>query len=147
MPGATSIRIKRLRFEGVFMEANLGTTNLLLGVMAAVSVLEALLLVGTGIALWSVYRRVMELASGLEERQVAPAMLRVQAILDDVKGVTATVKERTVRVDRAFDTAIHRVDDTAWRVRTNVHARTSRIVGFVRGARVALETMLRSRAA
>ncbi len=32
------------------MEGNLGTTNLLLGIMAAVSVLEALLLIGVGVA-------------------------------------------------------------------------------------------------
>jgi len=39
-----------------------------------------------------------------------------------------------------------RVDDTADRVRSNVRAKTSRIVGIVRGARVALEHIL-SRAA
>jgi len=39
------------------------------------------------------------------------------------------------------------VDDTADRVRSNVRVKTSRIVGMVRGARVALETMLHSRAA
>jgi hypothetical protein len=129
------------------MDANLATTNVLLGIMAAVSVLEALLLIGAGIAMWSVYKRVMDLVHGLEERQVAPAMTRLNAILDDVKGVTATVKEETARVDRAFHSAIHRVDDTAGRVRTNVRVKTSRIVGIVRGARVALETILRTRAA
>ena len=39
-----------------------------------------------------------------------------------------------------------RVDNTADRVRSNVRAKTSRIVGIVRGARVALEHIL-SRAA
>ena len=49
------------------MDANLGTTNLLLGIMAVVSVLEALLLIGSGIALFIVYRRVMDLVEGLEQ--------------------------------------------------------------------------------
>jgi len=128
------------------MEGNLGTTNVILGIMAAVSVLEALLLVGVGVAGYLVYRRVMELIDGLETRQVAPAMARVNAILDDVKVVSGKVKEETDRVDYAIRSTMNRVDDTADRVRTNVRARTSRIVGFVRGARVALETML-SRAA
>jgi hypothetical protein len=128
------------------MDGNLGTTNVILGIMAAVSVLEALLLVGVGVASYLVYRRVMDLINGLEARQVAPAMARVNAILDDVKVVSAKVKDESERVDYAIRSTMNRVDDTADRVRTNVRAKTSRIVGFVRGARVALETML-SRAA
>jgi len=127
------------------MEASLGTTNLLLGIMAVVSVLEGLLIIGMGIAGWMVYRRVMALVEGLEERQIAPLMLRVNAVLDDVKGVTAKVKEETERVDQAIRTTIDRVDDTADRVRWNVRAKTSRIVGFVRGLRVAIEEILSSR--
>jgi hypothetical protein len=124
------------------MQPNLGTTNLLLGIMAAVSVLEALLVIGIGIAGFVVYRRVTELISGLEARHVAPAMLRVNAILDDAKAVSARVKEETDRVDQAIRVTMERVDDTADRVRSNVRAKTSRIVGFVRGLRVAIEELL-----
>ena len=35
-----------------------------------------------------------------------------------------------------------RVDDTADRVRWNVRAKTSRVVGFIRGLRVVLEELL-----
>lgn len=127
------------------MGPELGTTNLLLGIMAAVSVLEALLLIGTGIGGFLIYRRVMELINGLETRQVAPTMTRVNAILEDVRGVTAKVKEETDRVDYAIRTTMDRVDDTADRVRSNVRAKTSRLVGVLRGLRVAMEHMLRSR--
>ena len=123
------------------MSGELATTNLMLGIMAAVSVLEALVLIGVGIAAFMVYRRVTTLVQELEQRQVAPAMARVNAILDDVKGVSAVVKEETTRVDQAIRTTIDRVDDTADRVRSNVRAKTSRVVGFVRGLRVALESM------
>ena len=127
------------------MEGNLGTTNLLLGIMAVVSVLEALLLIGMSIAGFIAYRRVMEVVNVLESKHVAPAMIRVNAILDDVKGVTAKVKEETERVDHAIRTTIDRVDDTADRMRWNVRAKTSRVVGFVRGVRVALEGLLTTR--
>jgi hypothetical protein len=110
--------------------------------MAAVSVLEALAIIGMGIAGYMVYSRVMELVAGLETRQVAPAMARVNAILDDVKMVTDRVKEETERVDQAIHRTIDRVDDTADRVRLNVRAKTSRLIGFVRGLRVAIEGML-----
>jgi hypothetical protein len=114
--------------------------------MATVSVLEALVLIGAGIAAFMAYRKVMALVNTLEEQHVAPALGRVNAILDDVKVVSAKVKDETERVDHAIHTTIDRVDDTVDRVRWNVRARTSRIVGIVRGARVAIESML-SRAA
>jgi hypothetical protein len=127
------------------MSGELGTTNLLLGIMAAVSVLEALVIMGLGVAGFMAYRRVMELVAGLESRQVAPAMARVNAILDDVKAVSTRVKHETERVDQAIHSTMDRIDDTADRVRSNVRAKTSRLVGFVRGLRVAIEGMLNSR--
>ena len=72
--------------------------------MAAVSVLEALVIIGMGVAGFMAYRKVMVLVDGIETRQVAPAMARVHAILDDVKTVTAKVKEETERVDHAIHT-------------------------------------------
>jgi hypothetical protein len=128
------------------MEANLGTTNLLLGIMAAVSVLEALLLIGVGVAGFLIYRRVMTLVNELEARQISPAMARVNAILDDVKQVSNKVKDEAERVDTALRTTMDRVDDTAERVRSNVKTQTGRLVGILRGARVAIETMINARA-
>jgi len=128
------------------MPAELATTNLLLGIMAAVSVLEAVVIIGIAIAGFIAYRKAMTLIEGLEARQVAPAMARVNDILDDVKAVSARVKEETERVDQAIHTTMGRIDDTADRVRSNVRAKTSRIVGFIRGLRVALEGMLQTEA-
>lgn len=128
------------------MEPQLGTTNLFLGIMAAVSVLQALVLIGAGVAGFMAYRKVMALVNTMEEQHVAPAMSRVNAILDDVKMVSEKVKAETERVDHAIHTTIDRVDDTVDRMRWNVRAKTSRIVGMVRGARLAIETIL-SRAA
>jgi hypothetical protein len=70
------------------MEGNLGTTNLFLGIMAVVSVLEALVVIALAVGGYLAYRRVMELVNGLEQRQIAPAMARVNAILDDAKVVS-----------------------------------------------------------
>jgi len=127
------------------MSGELGTTNLLLGIMAAVSVLEALAIIGMGVAGFTVYKKVMELVAGLETRQIAPAMIRVNAILDDVRDVTAKVRQETERVDQAIHTTIGRIDDTAERVRGNVREKTSRVVGFIRGLRVALESVMATR--
>jgi methyl-accepting chemotaxis protein len=124
------------------MSGELGTTNLLLGIMAAVSVLEALVIIGIGIAGYVVYKKVTTLVGELETRQVAPAMARVNAILDDVKGVTARVNEETERVNFAIHQTVNRIDNTAQRVQSNVRTKTAPIVGFFRGVRVALEDLL-----
>ena len=116
------------RPQTLFVNGFIGTTNLLLGIMAAVSVLEALVIIGAGIGGFIVYRKItalvdqgMVLASGLEARQVAPVVMRVNAILDDVKDVTATVKSETDRVDQAIHTTIDRIDDTADRGVADAH--------------------------
>jgi hypothetical protein len=129
------------------MSPELGTTNLLLGIMAVVSVLEALVIIAMGIAAFIAYRHVIDLINGLEIRQITPLTVRVNAILDDMKVVTAKVKEEAERVDVAIHRTIDRVDDTADRVRSNVRAKTSKVVGLVRGLRAALETIMQSRAA
>ena len=77
------------------MEARLATTNILLGIMAAVSLLEALAVLGVFLGAFLLYKRLARVISGIEERHVAPAAARVTAILDDIKGVTSTVKETT----------------------------------------------------
>ena len=122
------------------MSGELGTTNLLLGIMAAVSILEGLLIIGMGAVVFMIYRKVVALVDGIETRQVAPAMARVNAILDDVKAVTAKVKDETERVDHAIHATMERIDDTTDRVRSNVRAGTSAVVGFVRGLRAVLQS-------
>lgn len=72
-------------------------------------------------------------------------MARVNAILDDVKTVTAKVKEETERVDRAVHATMNRIDDTADRMRSSVRAKASAVIGFVHGLRAVMEGMLHAR--
>jgi len=127
------------------MDGTLGTTNLLLGIMAAVSVLEGLLLIAAGIAGWMMYRRTMQLVNTLEERHVAPAMTRVHLVLDDVTAVAKRMRADTEQVERAIRHTIDRVDGTAQRVKADVRSKTSWLVGAVRGVTVAVQEMLRDR--
>ena len=124
------------------MDGNLGTTNVLLAIMAAVSVLEALLLIGTGIAAFAAYRRAMQLMSDLEARQIAPLREKVDAILVDLKAVTARVSQQTERVDHAISGTMERVDETAGRVKESVADKVNRVVAITRGVRAAIVTVL-----
>src|SRR4051812_12106991 len=90
---------------------NLNTTNVLLGIMAAVSVLQALVLIGVGIMAYRLYSQAMRAVREVEQRQIAPLVARVNAlmvrldtILLDVKDITARVTNRTERVDNAIRT-------------------------------------------
>jgi len=118
--------------------ANLGTTNMILGIMAAVSVLEALVIVGLGIGGFILYRRVTSLLEDVEQRHIAPIRQKVDAILESVHSVAARVNHQTERVDHAITGTMDRVDETAERVRSSVRDRVSQVVGMVQGVRAVL---------
>jgi hypothetical protein len=113
-----------------------------LWIIAVVSLLQALVLIGAGVAGYLAYSRVMTLVNDLETRQIAPLREKVDAILVDVKAVTARVSQQTERVDHAITGTIDRVDDTASRVRAGVHDKVSQAVGVVRGVRAVIMSLL-----
>ena len=133
---------------------NLDTTNLLLGIMAVVSVLEALLLIGVGIFAYRLYARAMQTVREIERRQVAPLvakvsvlMEKVDGILMDVKDVTARVTKQTERVDSAIHGTIEKVDETATRVRTSVASQFGRMFALVHGIKCAMDGIFTGRRA
>ena len=118
------------------MSGELGTPNLLLGIMGLASVVGALVMVGMAVAGFPAYGKVLVLMDRIETRQVAPAMARINAILYDVNTVTRKVEQETERINHAIHTTMNRFDHTADCVRSNVRAKTSAVVGLVRGLRV-----------
>jgi hypothetical protein len=124
------------------MEVDLSTTNVLLGIMAGVSVLQALVLIGAGIGGFLAYRRVMQLVNDLEARQIAPLREKVEGILGDVKTVTSRVSQQTERVDHAISGTMGRVDDTAERVKHSVKDKVNQATGVVRGIRAVVASVL-----
>ncbi|HEU4927997.1 MAG TPA: hypothetical protein VFT24_13145 [Vicinamibacterales bacterium] len=121
---------------------DLHTTNVALIVMAVVSVLEALVLIGIAVGGLMVYRRIMQLVNDLEDRQIAPVRAKVDAILGDVKTLTARVSEDAERVDQAIHGTINRVDDTAEHLKSTVREKVSYVAGVIRGVRAAIVSLL-----
>jgi hypothetical protein len=121
---------------------DLHTTNVLLGIMAAVSVLEALVVIGMAIGAFIAYRRVMQLVNDLEARQINPLREKVDSILLDVKAVTARVSQQSARVDHAISGTMESVDETAERVRSSVRDKVAQAIGVVRGVRAILMSIL-----
>ena len=121
---------------------NLDTTNLLLGIMAAVSVLEALVLIGVGVMAYRLYTQAMQTVREIEARQVAPLVVRVNTLMDrvegilgDVKDVTTRVSDRTERVDAAIRSTTSSVSSRVNRVLTLVHTARAAVDGFFHNGR------------
>ena len=121
---------------------DLDTTNTFLGIMAVVSVLEAVLLIGLAVGGYMAYRRVMQLLAELEARQIAPIRQKVDGILSDVRSVTANVSHQSERVHHAINGTMDRVDETAGRVKGTVHDKMNQAVGVARGIRAFIMTLI-----
>ena len=117
------------------IEGNLDTTNTLLAVMAAVTVLQALVLLAAAILGYRLYRQVMQTVRDIEQRQIAPLAERVQVLMTHVDSILADVKDVTGRVTRGTE----RVNATAGRVRASIASRVSQVAGIVHAARSAVQ--------
>ncbi len=124
---------------------DLHTTNLLLGIMAAMSVVVGLAVIALAVGGFVVYKKVLELGrlvADIETRQLAPLRHKFDDILADVKMVTERVSDRTERVEHVITGTMDRVDETATRVRTSVREKVAVAVGVVRGVRAVIESIL-----
>src|SRR5262245_1180000 len=124
--------------------ANLGTTNVMLGIVAAASALEALALIGLAICGVILYRRVTSILTDVEQ-QMQPVRAKVDAILETVHSVAARVDQRTERVDQAITGTMERVDETAERVRSSMREKVMQAVGVVQGIRAVLISLFTTR--
>lgn len=113
-----------------------------LWIMAIVSVFQALVIIGMGVGGYLLYSRMTTMMADLETRQIAPLREKADAILADVKSITARVSQQTERVDHAIAGTIDRVDDTAARVKAGVHDKVSQAVGVARGVRAVIMSLL-----
>ena len=118
------------------IEGSLATTNVLLGILAAVSVFEAIALVVTLAVGVRMYRRTRALALDLQ-RQVRELVARVNGLAVAVEDVVADVKVVTARTaagaERAH-AALGMVADTAslaW------GRRSARVAAVAQGVRAA----------
>jgi uncharacterized protein YoxC len=131
------------------MTIDLTTTNVLLGIMAVVSVLEALALIAAGVMGMRLYRQtteqikqVTDQVKVLEQKHVEPLSAQAASILQTVQRIAARVEHSTSRVDSVVDSTVHSAEVAVDRVQGGVRKTTNTVVGVVRGVRTAIETFL-----
>ena len=127
------------------MPGSLDTTNTMLAIIAAVSLLQGLVLIGIGVAGWKVYRLATQTIREIDERRVKPIAAKVEGLVDRahhvtdrVHQITERVQKRAEKVDAAIDDAVGRVNHTATGVKSGVADTVHRVAGAVTGLRAAL---------
>lgn len=122
---------------------DLSTTNIWLGVLAVVSALECLIIVGVGVMGVMLYRRAKALIDRAESAYIAPLAARVNAVADEAREVVRKVQhvEEKVRgmVDNVENVA-GRVGDVAqhaWPVLGTWRAVSAAVSALKTGRKVA----------
>ena len=126
------------------MPGTLDTTNVMLAIIAAVSVLQGLVLVAVGIACFKLYRTVTVTLRELDERRVKPLTAKVDGILTQVHQLGDRLQRRAEKVEAAIDETVGKVDHTTARVKSSVNDTVHRVTDAVTGIRAAIVNVLTS---
>src|SRR5438094_7724388 len=84
---------------------DLTMTNVWLGILAVISLIEFLMIAAAGLFAYKAYKQVMTAVEAVERVHIAPLRARVDAILDEVEVITGKVKHAQDSVSAAFQTA------------------------------------------
>ncbi len=103
----------------------LDTTNIILVVLAVMSVLQTLVVVGVTVGALRAYRT----AAQTLEAKLTPLLSRLEGVLVNLEHTSAVVRTRTDDVSRAFSS----VQNTAGRLGAVMLPRTAMVVGVAGG--------------
>ena len=119
---------------------NLTTTNIWLGILAVVSLLEFLMILAAGFMAFRLYRQVTEAVQQVEREHIAPLRARVDGLLDEVQVITAKVRY----AQESVGDALKHVTGTGSIVADAVRSKAWPIVGILKGLRVAASTVMKN---
>src|SRR3954464_9391606 len=116
---------------------DLTMTNVWLGILAVISLIEFLMIAVAGLLAYKAYKQVMNVVETVERVHIAPLRARVDAILDEVEVITGKVKHAQDSVAAALQTATNAGSVLAGTVKS----KTWPILGIIRGVRTAAEAL------
>jgi uncharacterized protein YoxC len=120
------------------MPGTLDTTNTWLFVIAMVSVLQGLLIIGLGIAGWKIYRAATATMREIDEKRIKPIAAKVDGVVDRVHQITDRLHRRAERVEAAIDDTVDRVNHATTGVKSSVSDTVHKVTDAVTGLRAAL---------
>ena len=103
----------------------LDTTNIILIVLAAMSVLQTFLVIGVAVGAWRAY----QVAAQSLDAKLTPLLLRLEGLLINLEHTSAVVRTRTDDVSRAITS----VQGTAGRLSAAMFPRAAMVAGVAGG--------------
>jgi hypothetical protein len=116
-------------------------TNVWLGMLATVSLLEFLMIAAAGVFLYKMYKQATTAIEMVERVHIAPLRARVDAILDEVEVIAGKATHAQESVGRVFEAAA----GVSSLIAGTVIAKTWPILEIVQGLRTAANTLRRER--
>jgi hypothetical protein len=120
--------------------ADLGMTNGWLAVLAIVSVVQLLIVVGLLVGAWRFYHRIETAVDRITREHVAPVSARAHQVLDEFEDVMTRVQA----IDDGMRRTLSRVGDGVNLATSAVRGRFWPVVGIMRGLKVGLATLART---
>lgn len=128
----------------------LGWTNVWLGILAIVSLIEFLVIAAVGLLAYQIYRKATAVIDTIEQRHIVPLRAKVEAVIAEAQMVVDKGKEVVGRVKDAEESVADAVKHAAHAgslVIGSVKSKAWPILGIVQGVRVAITAMLNGRSA
>ena len=119
---------------------DLTTTNLWLGILAIVSLIEFLMICVAGFFAYRVYQKLMVTIETVERVHIAPLHARADSVLDEVQRITDKVRHAQDSVSDALRHVAGTGNAVAWAVKS----RTWPILGVLQGLKSAASTVMKN---
>src|SRR5689334_20284351 len=117
---------------------DLTMTNVWLGILAVISLIEFLMIAIVGLLAYKAYRQMMAVVENVERMHIAPLRARVDGILDEVEAITGKVKH----AQDSVAAALHGAASAGSVFAGTVKAKTWPIVSVFKGVRMAAAAIL-----
>src|SRR5436853_7798750 len=117
---------------------DLTMTNVWLGILAVISLIEFLMIAAGGLFAYKAYKQLMTAVEAVERVHIAPLRARVDAILDEVEIITGKVKH----AQESMAAALHTATSAGSVLADTVKARAWPIFGVIRGVRTVASALL-----
>jgi hypothetical protein len=143
--GAPLSRARVAEADPVAREAtdviDLTTTNVLLGILAAVAVLQMIGMIAGAVFVSRAYRRGMERVEQIErniEEKVNPAVVRAQSVIDRLDRLSERAEAGAEKLDRALAVTARGAEIALTAVNGRVHRTATLAAALAKGGRAAL---------
>lgn len=116
---------------------DLTMTNVWLGILATISLIEFLMIAAGGLMAYKAYKQAMTALESVERVHIAPLRARVDAVLDEVEVITGKVRHAQDSVASAFNTAAY----AGTIIAGTMKSKTWPILGIINGVRMAASAL------